>query len=66
MKTYVDRRTLLKSALALGGAAAVGSPQHEWAQGEAARLRATWWGSPDRARRTTDVGKLFTERTGMR
>jgi multiple sugar transport system substrate-binding protein len=65
MKTYLDRRTLLKSALALGGAAAINAPGMSWAQGEAARLRCTWWGSPDRARRTTDVGKLFTERTGI-
>ncbi len=62
MNSNFDRRTFLKSTLALGGAATFGTLAASRAQAEAVRLRATWWGSPDRARRTTDVAKLFSDR----
>jgi multiple sugar transport system substrate-binding protein len=62
MKETINRRTLLKSTVALGGAAALGTLGAARARAEAVRLRATWWGSPDRARRTTDVAKLFSDR----
>ena len=54
----MHRRSVLKTALGLAGALSFAGT----ARAEAARLRVTWWGGDDRARRTQEVLKLYQQR----
>lgn len=58
----LDRRSFLKSSLAAGAATALPALAGGPAQAQqTVRLRATWWGSQDRAQRTLAVAELFTK-----
>lgn len=57
---HLTRRSMLRGGAGLAGLAAFGSAP-ALAQ-TSTRLRTYWWGSPDRARRTNEVSRLYSTR----
>ena len=55
----VSRRSTFKLAAGLAAAAAL--PQSVWAQAARTRLRMTWWGGTDRAKRTQAALDAYTK-----
>lgn len=59
----INRRTFMLGSAAAAGGAALGISGSRIAHAaEEVQLRAMWWGSNDRAKRTLNVAKLFQEK----
>ncbi|MGO7424070.1 ABC transporter substrate-binding protein, partial [Rhizobium ruizarguesonis] len=59
----VNRRSFLMGSAGAAAGLALGAGSAIPAFAEGAQLRAMWWGSNDRAKRTLDVAKLYQSKT---
>ncbi len=59
----INRRSFLMGSAGVATGLAVGAGSAIPAFAEDAQLRAMWWGSNDRAKRTLEVAKLYQTKT---